>query len=232
MKYKKLLLFDIDGTLIKVEGSSRTALIQSLRNVFGTEGNAATHNLAGKMDGGIIREILSDAGFSKDEIEMKFHEVKRQYIDTFKQKAVREDIRVLPGVESLLKHLHTNGDILIALLTGNFEESGRHKLHLPGLNHFFSFGAFADDAERRPELVPHARKRAKEKTGIDFDDRDVIIIGDTEHDITCALSNGIRVMAVATGAYSFEQLQSYQPTITVENLSNTEAISRFLLNGH
>lgn len=220
----KLVLFDIDGTLLKVEGISRNALIESLRQVYGTEGSAHTHDFAGKLDSVIIMEVMKEAGLSDEEIRKGFEEVKRTYIRLFKERARREHIRLMTGVVELLQALAAEQHVTLGLLTGNFEESGRYKVALPGLEHYFPFGAFADDANTRNELPPIAVERAFAHTGIRFSGKDVVIIGDTPHDINCAKVLDSKAIAVATGFYSAEELQSYQPDYVFENFADTSAV--------
>lgn len=220
---KKLVLFDIDGTLLRVRGISRQSLIDALREVFGTEGSASTHNFAGKLDSVIIKEVMRTVGLSDAEIEKGFQEAKRRYIYNFKQHAQREHIEVMTGIYELVEKLAQDERIVLSLLTGNFEESGRHKLALLNLNDYFAFGAFADDAETRNALPAIAVQRAFEHTGIRFTGKDVVIIGDTEHDVNCAKVLNSKSIAVATGHYTASQLNSLNPDYTFENFADVEA---------
>ena len=223
MAQKKLVLFDIDGTLLRVRGISRQSLIDALREVFGTEGTAATHNFAGKLDSVIIKEVMRTTGLSDDDIQRGFEEAKRRYIQNFKQQAQREHIEVMAGIYELVEKLANEPNALLGLLTGNFEESGRHKLTLPELNDYFAFGAFADDADTRNALPAIAVQRAFERTGIRFTGKDVVIIGDTEHDVNCAKVLNSKCVAVATGHYTVSQLQSFNPDYTFENFADVDA---------
>jgi phosphoglycolate phosphatase len=227
---KKLLLFDIDGTLLRVKGMSRQALIDALRSIYGTSGTASTHNFAGKMDGVIISEVMREAGFSDAQISQGFNEAKQKYIDNFKHTAELSHIEVMLGVGELLEKLSADPNVILALLTGNFEESGRHKLHLPNINYYFAFGAFADDAATRNELPPVAVERAFKRTGIRFKEKDVVIIGDTEHDVNCAKVLNSKCVAVATGHYPIEKLRSYNPDIALENFSDVNQTLAAILN--
>ncbi|MFN3560446.1 MAG: HAD family hydrolase [Chloroherpetonaceae bacterium] len=220
---KKLVLFDIDGTLVRVRGISRQSLIDALREVFGTEGSAATHNFAGKLDSVIIKEVMRAAGLNDSDIQKGFEEAKRRYIRNFKEHAQREHIEVMAGIYELVEKLAREESVVLALLTGNFEESGRHKLALPELNDYFAFGAFADDANTRNALPAVAVQRAFERTGIRFTGKDVVIIGDTEHDVNCAKILNSKCIAVATGHYTVSQLQAFNPDYTFENFANVEA---------
>jgi len=226
----KLVLFDIDGTLLTVGNINRQTLIDALIEVYDTEGSARQHNFAGKMDSVIIYEVLQSTGLTDKEIALGFEQVKQTYIELFRQQAKADDIILMNGIPELLASLSERDDILLGLLTGNFEGSGRHKLHLPSINHYFSFGAFADDARHRNDLPAIAVERARNITGKTFTPQEVIIIGDTEHDIRCARAIEARCIAVATGNYSSETLLEHKPDALFEDFSDTEKVIRSIVS--
>jgi phosphoglycolate phosphatase-like HAD superfamily hydrolase len=221
---KKLVLFDIDGTLLSLSSINRTILGEALKEVYGTEGSTGSHNFAGKMDGVIIYEVLQSAGLSEETIAGKFEQAKSTYIEMFRTRAKPSDVTLMEGVRELLDELSVRSELMLGLLTGNFEKSGRHKLRLPYIDHYFPFGAFADDASSRNALPPVAVEKAYLMTGKRFSDRDVIIIGDTEHDIACARVHNAKSIAVATGTYSIEELKKHKPDVLLENLSRTDLV--------
>ena len=221
---KKLVLFDIDGTLLSVSKINRSVLVDALTEVYGTAGSAGTHNFCGKMDSVIIYEVLQSAGLDAGEITGKFERAKECYIERFRQSARASDVTLMVGIPELLQELSGHSDVLLALLTGNFEESGRHKLLLPEINHYFPFGAFADDAPSRNELPAVAVAKAYQLTGVQFFNHDIIIIGDTEHDIACARVLNAKSIAVATGNYSTEELKKHHPHVLYENLGRTDVV--------
>ncbi len=221
---KKLLLFDIDGTLLNMSAINRRILVDALLKVYGTSGSAETCNFAGKMDSRIIYEILQSSELSTAEIAAKFELAKRTYIEMFRAEATVADVVIMPGIYELLDELSRHSELLLGLLTGNFEGSGRHKLELPGINHYFPFGAFADDGHHRNELPPVAIRKAYELTGQHFSDHDIIIIGDTEHDIACAKTVNAKSIAVATGTYPANELQRHQPHVLYNDLSQTDVV--------
>ncbi|NTV92682.1 MAG: HAD hydrolase-like protein [Chlorobiaceae bacterium] len=227
---KKLVLFDIDGTLLKVGNINRQVLADALMAVYGTEGNVQHHDFSGKMDNRIIYEVLQHAGLSLSLISEKFDAVKATYIDMFRKKTTPSDVTLLEGVRKLLQELSNRTDQISGLLTGNFEASGRHKLTLPDINHYFSFGAFADDAHHRDELPAIAVERAYQLTGKKFSASDVVIIGDTRHDIQCAKVLKARSIAVATGNFSSEELQKHSPDVLFENLAETALVIDKIFN--
>ena len=221
---KKLVLFDIDGTLLSVNSINRRILMEALREVYGTEGSAGTHNFAGKMDSVIIYEVLQNTGLSDGSIAEKFDKAKETYIEMFRMQAKPSDIILMQGIRELLDKLSASSAVMLGLLTGNFEGSGRHKLLLPDINHYFSFGAFADDAASRNELPQVAVDKAYQLTGKKFSDQNIIIIGDTEHDIACARVLNAKSIAVATGTYSSAELKKHNPHILYENLTATDIV--------
>ncbi len=221
---KKLVLFDIDGTLLSMNEVNRTILGDALRAVYGTEGSTGTHNFAGKLDCTIIHEVMQSAGLSESDIAEKFDLAKETYIEMFRTQAKASDVVLMQGIRELLDELSGHSELLLGLLTGNFEESGRHKLLLPQINHYFPFGAFADDGFSRNELPPVAVKKAYQLTGITFSEHNIIIIGDTEHDITCARVLNAKSIAVATGAYSMEELKKHNPHVLYDNLGRTDVV--------
>jgi phosphoglycolate phosphatase-like HAD superfamily hydrolase len=132
--------------------------------------------------------------------------------------------RVLAGIHDALAAVHEHPEIHQALLTGNLEAGAKLKLSFLEIWHYFEFGAFADDSYDRNELGPFALRRAKEKLGIDFPPERVYIIGDTPHDIACGKAIGAKTIAVATGAFSVEQLAAFGPTHAFRDLSDTQAL--------
>ena len=219
--YRKLVLFDIDGTLLRVSGMNRRVLADALFGVYGTEGSTGTHDFSGKMDSAIIYEVLQNGGLDRHEIAGKFDQAKAAYIALFQECARPSDITLLDGVRELLDALSARSDILLGLLTGNFEASGRHKLKLPGIDHYFPFGAFADDGLDRNELPRIAHERARHITGKNFSPADIVIIGDTEHDIRCARELDAHCIAVATGNFSMQELSRHQPGALFQNFAET-----------
>ncbi len=226
---KKLVLFDIDGTLLNMGAINRSVLVDALKNVYGTPGSANTCNFAGKLDSNIMYETMQSAGLSNAEIADKFEQAKTTYIEMFRARAKESDVVLIEGVRELLEKLSSHSELLLGLLTGNFEASGRHKLLLPEINHYFSFGAFADDGGNRNDLPPVAVRKAYQLTGRHFSEQEIIIIGDTEHDIVCARAVNAKSIAVATGTCSTEELQKHHPHVLYENLSRTDVVLNEIL---
>lgn len=228
--YRTLVLFDIDGTLLRVSGMNRRVLADALIEVYGTEGSTGTHDFSGRMDSAIIYEVLSATGLERHEIAGRFDRAKEAYIELFRQRARRSDITLLEGVRELLEALSSRTDVLLGLLTGNFEASGRHKLKLPDIDRYFPFGAFADDGLDRNELPRIAHERARRITGKNFSPSEIVIIGDTEHDIRCARVLDARSIAVATGNFTMEELATHNPGALFSNFASTGAVLTEILS--
>ncbi|NTU93903.1 MAG: HAD family hydrolase [Chlorobiaceae bacterium] len=227
---RRLVLFDIDGTLLKVGSVNRRVLGDALIEVYGTEGSTGRHDFSGKMDGAIIYEVLENAGMDRREIAERFDRARETYITLFRERTTPADITLLDGVRQLLDELSNLPEVHLGLLTGNFENSGRHKLKLPGIDHYFPFGAFADDALLRTELPAIALERASRMTGKNFSPSETVIIGDTEHDIRCARVLDARSIAVATGNFSMDELSAHAPDVLFENFTATGDVVTEILN--
>jgi phosphoglycolate phosphatase len=219
---KRLLLFDIDGTLVNSGGAGVESLKRTVRNRFRAEDDLRDIEIAGKTDRAIIRDILHK--YQVDPTEENIASFAREYIDGLPVCLSGTRGRVLPGIQQLLSRLKPQPHIVLALLTGNLQQGARLKLQHYGLWDFFEFGAFADDHHDRNELGAFARKRAQLKHGHDFDAADIDVIGDTNHDIACGKAFGARTIAVATGSWSGERLQGCAPDFLFDDLSDTEAV--------
>jgi phosphoglycolate phosphatase len=206
-----LLLFDIDGTLVSgATDAHREALHEALRSVHGIEVNPprGLFSPAGRTDGEIARILLLDAGVSADLIEAREAEVRHVCCRVY-ARLVPEDLShtVVPGVRETLDWLAARDDVLLGLLSGNYEPVARLKLERAGIGDYFNGGpgAFGSDSEDRTDLPPIARRRAG-TPGHPNPREQTIVIGDTPLDIACAHADSVRCVAVATGPYSLAEL--------------------------
>jgi phosphoglycolate phosphatase len=222
MTRKRLLLFDIDGTLIDSGGAGIQSLKDVLRHQFGVTDELRGIEVAGKTDTGIVHQILR-----KQKIEVS-EENTAAFLDLYVEFLARElplrKGKLLPGVKELLPRLQARPQNILALLTGNIRRGAQLKLEHYGIWHFFEFGAFADDHHDRNELGAFAQMRAREKHAIDFDATEIDVIGDTPHDIACGKAIGARTIAVATGSFSRPQLAEHRPDRIVDNFADVDAI--------
>jgi len=219
---KRLLLFDIDGTLINSGGAGMEALKRALTERFGIEDNLEDIEIAGMTDSGIIVSILD-----KHKIPASAENVAAfldSYVHFLSHELPRRKGKLLPGVLELLEKLKARKHVVLALLTGNVSRGAQLKLGHYGVWHFFEFGAFADDHSDRNQLGSFARARAKEKHGREFTSEEIDVIGDTPRDIACGKALGARTIAVATGSWTREKLAEYDPDILIDDFSEVERL--------
>ena len=218
----RLLLFDIDGTLIHSGGAGVQALISAFKERFGIDDDLRDIEIAGKTDSGIVLNILN-----KHKIPATKENVSAfldSYVHFLSLELPRRKGKLMPGVLELLERLKSRPHVVMALLTGNVSRGAQLKLEHYGVWHFFEFGAFADDHRDRNELGHFARARAKEKHGREFAASEIDVIGDTPRDIACGKVLGARTIAVATGRWSRDELANYQPDFLINDLSEAETI--------
>lgn len=202
----RLLLFDIDGTLLSCGRQTARMFADCLLEVFGTTGDLAAYDFGGKTDGQIVLELMGGAGLATEEVRGRLPRMRELYLARLAAELSRESMRLMPGVEDTLARLTDRGEHSLALLTGNWEPGARAKLGRFDLNHHFPFGGFGDDGIERHELVPAALARAEAATGRRFAPEEALIIGDTALDVACGRAHGVPVLAVATGRTSAETL--------------------------
>ena len=229
----KLVLFDIDGTLLSTEGAARRAFHATLLEVYGTAGPIETHSFAGKTDPQIAHELLELAGLRRGDIEAGMPRLWQGYL---RRLAVElrnngHTTRVMPGVVPLLDRLaELRDEATIALLTGNIRPGAQLKLESGGLADRFSFGAFGSDDARRDQLPAIAVERAHERTGRAFHGRDVVVLGDTPNDVSCGRGIGCRAAAVATGPFGERQLAEAGADVVWATLEDTDAVIDWILD--
>ena len=206
---KKLILFDIDGTLLWTHGAAKRAFECAMLEVYGTTGPIATHSFAGKTDPQIARELLQADGLEEGVIDGGLAGLWQAYLRELRKELALPDheTTVLPGVRRLLELLRANGDVLLGLLTGNIQGGAKLKLESASLNGAFRVGAYGSDRERRDELPALAVERAFDLTGVRFRAREIVIIGDTPADMTCGTGLDVHAFGVATGYFDEAELR-------------------------
>ncbi len=222
------MLFDIDGTLISTGGRAGRALLQALEETYGVRPQAAGYAFAGKTDPQIIRELLSASGVAASTIEEYREEALARYLAHLEDALAPGSAQVLPGVRELLDALVAHPQVTVGLLTGNVAKGAALKLRAAGLEGAFRCGAFGCDAEDRNLLVPIARARALQATGIDFPGARTVVVGDAEADIQCARAGGARSVAVATGGTPRAALAALKPDALLDSLAQPHALATIL----
>src|SRR5450759_82015 len=194
-----LVLFDIDGTLLSAGRAARESVLAALAGVYGWKsGNGHTHDFSGKTDPQIIRELV-EADVGRERCEELLGEALERYLEEFAGRLAPETVVPKPGAAQLLARLAAEPRVTLGLLTGNLERGARMKLEPPGFNPYFSFGAFGSDSADRYSLPAIALDRAKQRSGLSFSGKSIVIVGESVHDVLCGRSFGVRAVAVATG---------------------------------
>lgn len=226
----RLLLFDIDGTLVDTLGAGRAALAVAMESVYGETGPIDTFDFHGRTDPAIVRGLLRAAGWSDARIDERLDETWEAYLAALDAELGRRDgsVRPCPGVERLLTALEGDERFAVGLVTGNVAGGARRKLAAAALADHFRFGAYGSDSERREDLPPIAAARAERVFGRPFDLPSAVVIGDTPEDIRCARANGARALAVSTGRHTLGELERHGPEAMLETLSDTERVIRVL----
>ncbi len=211
-----IFLFDIDMTLIRTNGAGLRAMNRAIRELYGVDEAFAGIPFAGRTDGAILRECYLRHALHDGDLSPAVRRFCDIYFGLLKEElAAGPACDVLPGVPALLDALAARTDVRLGLGTGNFRPAAEIKLRHVGLWHYFLDGGFADDSEDRAEVIAQAARRLGQSAG----DR-IWIIGDSEHDVSAGLANGIPVIGVATGTCSAEALAEAGATAVLPDLSD------------
>ena len=225
----KLILFDIDGTLVLTGGAGIRAMNRAGESVLGVADILDGVEIAGRTDWVIFSDALQRIGHQLD--EELFGRLRAAHIANMREEIVHAGHGhkgVMPGVRDLLQQLEPRDDVFLGLLTGNFVDAARIKLEHFDLWRYFRCGAYGDDAADRNALVPIALERARAAGLDDIGYTDVVVIGDTPYDVACARAVGALPVAVATGNFTVEQLRESGAPIVMQDLSDTAAFLRVL----
>lgn len=223
----RVLLFDIDGTLLNPANEGRTCLSQALTEVFGTAGPIDSFPMAGMTDWQIVTELMIRAGLPAERIEAGREAAFTAYARVVAEAAPTLKMTLLPGVPMLLEALSQQPGFVLGLVTGNVREAVPHKLRAVGIDPAqFTFGAYGSERPHRNELPGLALSRLEAQWGKSVDRGQVLVIGDTSRDIDCARHAGVKVLTVATGHSSVEELAEHQPDYVLADLTDTAAVMR------
>ncbi len=228
----RVILFDIDGTLIRAvrRPEYRGRIRDMLMEVFGTCGRIAEVDFGGKTDLAIYREALECEGIKVEVIGERLPRLEATMVEILDQLASTGEVfRVCEGVRDLLDELSRDGRFLPSLLTGNVEKLAAAKLRVAGIGHYFrGRGAYGSDAEDRDHLPAIAAERINDELGLSLAPHRFVIVGDTPRDISCARHFGARVLAVASGQHTLEQLEKFLPDALLADLSDTAHVIKLL----
>jgi len=222
MKKQRLLLWDIDGTLISTGAAGHRAIESATAQRFGGSGNLEGIEIAGRTDLSIAHQVLAKHG--EPVTDANTQSFLALYLELLAEELPRSKGRVMPGVLELLQRTEDRPDVILGLLTGNLRRGAQLKLEHYKLWHFFALGAFADDHHDRNQLGGFALDRVQEHCGEEIPPANVDVIGDTGHDIACGKAFGARTIAIATGSWPRERLAEHAPDFLFDDFSNVEEV--------
>ena len=235
----RLVLFDIDCTLIDAHGAGGRAILRAIKDVYGVEGELGDYSFHGRTDPGIISDLATlwgggepgevigryegetqprvvhdlaeRLGTPPGAIDQLVEECIARYVELLAAEIAGAEIETLPGIRELVTALAADRRALLGLLTGNVEEGARIKLEPTGLYPLFKVGAYGSDSALRADLPAVAVARAEALTARRYSGKDVVVIGDTPADVECGASLGVTAVGVATGRHTADELAAHDP---------------------
>jgi phosphoglycolate phosphatase len=241
-----VILFDIDGTLLRGYGLGARAMVRAGQAICGDKFDLTGVTIGGGLDPVIYREAATKMGLLDHhtlhdafrdrylielERELRVLAAHPEGVDAAEVPLLAELRRpeLLPGVHALLHALSGRDDVAVGLLTGNYQRAVPLKFSAVGLDvHAFVAGGYGDDADTRPGLLPVALRRMEQALGVGLQARNVVVVGDTARDVDCALQNGSRCLAVGTGFVPLEELRRVGAQRAVPDLSDPEVLLSML----
>jgi phosphoglycolate phosphatase-like HAD superfamily hydrolase len=228
----KLVLFDIDGTLITSRGAGRRAMRTALERVFGAAGGIDQYDLRGRTDTRIVYDVMGALGWEPAQVRERLDDFFEAYVaGLVSEIGDGRHVVTLPGVAAVVERVAESAHALPGLVTGNIEEGARIKLLPTGLWPRFRVGAYGSDHMDRRRLPSLAARRAHALIGHAFAPSDVVVIGDTPHDVDCARAFGAVAIAVSTGQHSRDELLAERPDHLFDDLADVEEVLEAILGG-
>ena len=225
---QRLILFDVDQTLLSTRGGDRKALNTAFSEMHGIENAFEGVGFGGRMDLSIMAEVyrinsVSEGDRRLDEFKSTYFELLAEVLPDWNEGIV------YPGVRELLSILESEYGVQLGLATGNFREAAFIKLRRYGLDGYFAEGGFGGDHPERPAVVADAIARCRALSGKSYGREEIFVIGDSISDVEAGRANGINSIAVATGHYNVQRLRELGPTHVFEDLSDTKSVLKVLL---
>ncbi len=219
----RLVLFDIDGTLLSARQAFRDALSGALLATFGVTGPMTDFDFSGRTDPAIVRGLMSAAGIEPAIIAERLGRALARYEANLVPLLGPHAVKAKPGIPALIARLAADATVTLGLQTGNLEGCARAKLAPLDLNRYFPLGAFGSDHENRHELPGIAVERALRATGRRFAGKSIVVVGDSVHDVRCGRGLGVRAVAVASGTTPRATLSAEAPDALLDDFADIEA---------
>jgi phosphoglycolate phosphatase-like HAD superfamily hydrolase len=222
----RLVLWDIDGTLVNTAGHGRDAFMEAFEAVMGRPPDYEDVPMAGRTDHAITLDLLARNGVEDGEelLPRMFEALHAALLD--RRDLMAAEGAPQPGVPEALTALRAREDVLQSLLTGNIEPNAELKLAAFDLHLLvdLAIGGYGSDHGTRSELVGVARRKAKEMHGVDVALSETVVVGDTPLDVDAARAAGARAVGVASGPYTAEELQQAAPDAVLEDVRDIDAL--------
>ena len=225
---KKVVLFDVDGTLVLTGGAGGRAMTRAFQDLFSVSDAFQHIPFPGRTDARILSDALAAHRIPTDAPALA--SFRERYLEHLRAELAKPGPRkgVMPGVRSLLAALALRSDVVVALLTGNYEDGARMKLEYFDLWRYFVCGAFGDEMQDRNSLFPVALARIEARDGPLVPASAAVVVGDTPLDVACAAASGARSLAVATGSYPADELRRAGADLVFDDLGDTREVLRAL----
>ena len=224
---KRLVLFDIDETMISSDGAGRKAFARVLKREYDIAEEIGHINMSGKTDPQILKEIFDYADKPQLHTDETLQSFYTHYLEALKDEIAASTRYIIhAGIPTLLARLATQEDSYMGLVTGNIEAGARMKLDRVRLNEYFPIGAYGSDSANRLDLPAIAVERANIHFKQNFSKSEVVVIGDSVNDILCAQHYGAKCIAVNTGKTSRTDLEALRPEYLFDDLSKTDAVTQ------
>ncbi len=222
----RVVLFDIDGTLIRSQGAGKKAIATTLKQDFHCESPDVEVSFAGRTDLSLVKEL-----FERNSLKVSNGDMQKfftSYVRNLPKALAECQGEVIAGVMPLLDHLATDDEIILGLLTGNIRDGAFAKLAHFNLDKYFKIGGFGDHQENRAEIAKEGIRAIETAVSMRVNPKKVLVIGDTPHDVNCAHAVGARSLAVCTGYSSREEIEASKPMYMMEDLQQLTLVLAIL----
>jgi phosphoglycolate phosphatase-like HAD superfamily hydrolase len=226
---RRLVLFDVDCTLIDAHGAGGRAMFRAIDEVYGVRGELDGYSFHGRTDPAIIVDLAMRWGTPEALARKRLQACLERYVDVLRDEITDDEVELLPGVRELVTALAIDRRVVLGVLTGNVAGGLALKLAPTGLLPLFKVLASGSDSALRPELPAIAVERAGRLAGHDYTGKEVVVIGDTPADIDCGADLSVRAIAVATGRHTVADLAPHAPDYLFADLGDWRAVMAAIL---
>lgn len=215
---RKLLIWDIDGTLVDCGSAGRKAMDRTFKDLFQVDNGFEGISMSGRLDQVILREAIEKHALNQLDVANFY----QRYEEVLDEVLSKTDVKLYAGISETLAFTDSQHTLINVISTGNCEVGAWLKLKHAGIDHYFEHGGFGCSFVKREDLVGQIIKEVEEKHKVTFDPKDIVVIGDTPHDISSGQFHQATTIAVLTGSYSKEELLAYKPTYIIDNFEHLD----------